>query len=90
MDSKNESHPTGYYYRMPPPLSKFYLCHILFQPPSAATYCRRRKRGRHLESPPETRLLSETAAIISTVANLCLRGKDDVIDQEGNPKGTRV
>ncbi|GJV85123.1 hypothetical protein Tco_1525021 [Tanacetum coccineum] len=37
------------------------------QPPSAATYCCRRKRGCHRESPPETRLMSETAATISTV-----------------------
>ncbi|GJW31091.1 hypothetical protein Tco_0051123, partial [Tanacetum coccineum] len=36
-------------------------------PPSAATNFRRRKRGRLRESPPKTRLLSETAATISTI-----------------------
>ncbi|GJV56381.1 hypothetical protein Tco_1457386 [Tanacetum coccineum] len=36
-------------------------------PLSAATYCRRQKRGCHRESPPETWLLSETAATKSTV-----------------------
>ncbi|GJV92606.1 hypothetical protein Tco_1540419 [Tanacetum coccineum] len=38
-----------------------------FEPPSAATNFRHQKRGRLRESPPETRLLSETAATISTV-----------------------
>ncbi|GJW93081.1 hypothetical protein Tco_0172753 [Tanacetum coccineum] len=37
-----------------------------YQPPSAATYCSRRKRGRHPEWPPLTSL-SETPATISTV-----------------------
>ncbi|GKA61679.1 hypothetical protein Tco_0761198, partial [Tanacetum coccineum] len=35
-------------------------------PPSAATNFRFRKRGRHEKSPSKTRLLSETAATIST------------------------
>ncbi|GJS07521.1 hypothetical protein Tco_0364317 [Tanacetum coccineum] len=37
------------------------------EPPFAAINFRRRKRGRHQESQSETRLLSETAATISTV-----------------------
>ncbi|GJZ81284.1 RNA-directed DNA polymerase, eukaryota [Tanacetum coccineum] len=41
--------------------------HLLgFKPPSAATNFRFRKRGRHEKSPSKTRLLSETAATIST------------------------
>ncbi|GJZ83159.1 ribonuclease H-like domain-containing protein [Tanacetum coccineum] len=39
----------------------------MFQPPSAATNFCRRKRGRLRDLPPETRLLSEAAATISTV-----------------------
>nr|GEV18138.1 hypothetical protein [Tanacetum cinerariifolium] len=39
-----------------------------FEPPSAATNVCRRKRGRLQESSSETRLLSETAATISTVS----------------------
>ncbi|GJZ55532.1 hypothetical protein Tco_0610725 [Tanacetum coccineum] len=42
---------------------------LRIMPPSAVTYCRRRKRGRHRESPPETRLLLETAATISNVVS---------------------
>ncbi|GJR08151.1 hypothetical protein Tco_0790803 [Tanacetum coccineum] len=64
------------------PRSEFYLCHILFQPPFAVTNFRRRKRGRHQESSSETRLLSETAATISTVCHtlraVWIRGVTDL------------